>query len=148
MHSSTCLIFLLLVKLTQNKCHVTNIKSNIDSDSDCVTVTDFYSTPPPLISSSNREVSGGLDSTVVTPQYRRGGCPIPPNVPECSDSHELETLMPPGSQESGLPLTVAPEEQSLMAGANLEEGEDAPTPDTKVKTCKGEVLFQMKLGIF
>ncbi|XP_053192553.1 immunoglobulin superfamily DCC subclass member 4 isoform X2 [Scomber japonicus] len=78
-----------------------------------------------------REVSGGLDSTAVTPQYRRGGCPVPPNVPECRDSHELETLMPPGSQESGLLLTVVPEEQSLMASANPEEGEDAHTPETK-----------------
>ncbi|CAK6958896.1 immunoglobulin superfamily DCC subclass member 4 isoform X2 [Scomber scombrus] len=78
-----------------------------------------------------REVSGGLDSKAVTPQYRRGGCPVPPNVPECSDSHELETLMPPGSQESGLLLTAVPEEQSLMASANPEEGEDAHTPETK-----------------
>ncbi|XP_059205752.1 immunoglobulin superfamily DCC subclass member 4 isoform X2 [Centropristis striata] len=66
----------------------------------------------------SREVSGGLDSTAVTPQYRRGGCPVPSNVPECSDSHELETLMPPGSQESGQPLEEAPEEQSLMAAWN------------------------------
>ncbi|KAM7406384.1 hypothetical protein PAMP_000763 [Pampus punctatissimus] len=77
------------------------------------------------------EVSGGLDPTAVTPQFRRGGCPVPLNVPECSDSHELETLMPPGSQESGLPLTATPEEQNLLASANTEEGEDAPTPETK-----------------
>lgn len=87
-----------------------------------------------------------MDSTAVTPQYRRGGSPIPSNMPECSDSHELETLMPPGSQESGHPLEEAPEEQSLMASANPGEGEEAPAPEPKVKTCKGGALFQMDLG--
>ncbi|XP_023267718.1 immunoglobulin superfamily DCC subclass member 4-like isoform X1 [Seriola lalandi dorsalis] len=81
--------------------------------------------------SKSREISGGLDSTAVTPQYRRGGCPIPSNLPECNDSHELETLMPPGSQESGQPLAEAPEEQSLMASANPGEGEDGPAPEPK-----------------
>ncbi|XP_041650583.1 immunoglobulin superfamily DCC subclass member 4 isoform X1 [Cheilinus undulatus] len=66
----------------------------------------------------SREVSGGLDSTAVTPQNRRGGSPAPTNIPECSDSHELETLMPPGSQESGQPLEEALEDQSLMAAWN------------------------------
>ncbi|XP_071344958.1 immunoglobulin superfamily DCC subclass member 4 isoform X2 [Trachinotus anak] len=79
----------------------------------------------------SREISGGLDSTAVTPQYRRGACPIPSNLPECNDSHELETLMPPGSQESGQPLAEAPEEQSLMASANPGEGDDAPAPEPK-----------------
>ncbi|XP_068457153.1 immunoglobulin superfamily DCC subclass member 4 isoform X3 [Clinocottus analis] len=62
----------------------------------------------------SREVSGGLDSAAVTPQYRRGGCPVSSTVPECSDSHELETLMPSGIQESGQLPEEAPEEQSLM----------------------------------
>ncbi len=44
--------------------------------------------------------------------------------------------MPPGCQESGQPLEEAPEEQSLMASANPGEGEDAPAPEPKVKTCK------------
>ncbi|KAF1393085.1 hypothetical protein PFLUV_G00034800 [Perca fluviatilis] len=79
----------------------------------------------------SREVSGGLDSTAVTPQYRRGGCNVPSNVPECSNSYELETLMPPGSQESGPPLEEASEEQSLMASSNPGEGEDAPAPEPK-----------------
>ncbi|XP_075933719.1 immunoglobulin superfamily DCC subclass member 4 [Anarhichas minor] len=78
-----------------------------------------------------REVSGGLDSTAVTPQYRRGGCPVSSNVPECSDSHELETLMPPGVRESGQLPEEAPEEQSLMASSNPGKGEDAPAPDPK-----------------
>ncbi|XP_029986812.1 immunoglobulin superfamily DCC subclass member 4 [Sphaeramia orbicularis] len=81
--------------------------------------------------SKARDVSGGLDSTAVTPHFRRGGCPIPSNVPECSYTHELETLMPSGSQESGQPLAEVPEEQSLMASANPGEGEDAPAPETK-----------------
>uniref|UniRef100_A0A8D3A642 Immunoglobulin superfamily DCC subclass member 4 n=1 Tax=Scophthalmus maximus TaxID=52904 RepID=A0A8D3A642_SCOMX len=89
----------------------------------------------------SREISGGLDSTAVNPQYRRGGCPIPSDLPECGDSHELETLMPPGSQESGQPLAESPEEQSLMASANPVEGGDAPAPEPKVKTCKGGNSF-------
>lgn len=99
----------------------------------------------PLIFAPNREVSGGLDSTAVTPQYRRGGSPASTNVPECSDSHELETLMPPGNQESGQPLEEASEEQSLMASANPREAEDAPAPEPKVKTCNGAALPQMGL---
>ncbi|XP_068456990.1 immunoglobulin superfamily DCC subclass member 4 isoform X1 [Clinocottus analis] len=79
----------------------------------------------------SREVSGGLDSAAVTPQYRRGGCPVSSTVPECSDSHELETLMPSGIQESGQLPEEAPEEQSLMASANPGKGEDDPAPDPK-----------------
>ncbi|XP_034042642.1 immunoglobulin superfamily DCC subclass member 4 [Thalassophryne amazonica] len=81
--------------------------------------------------SKNRELSGSLDSTAVTPQYRRGGCPVSPSMPECNNSHELETLMPPPSQESGQPVAEVPEEQSLMASANLGEGEDASAPELK-----------------
>ncbi|XP_022056145.2 immunoglobulin superfamily DCC subclass member 4 isoform X2 [Acanthochromis polyacanthus] len=68
--------------------------------------------------SKSRDISRGLDSTAVMPQYRRGGCPVPSTIPECSDSHELETLMPPGNQESGQPPAEGPEEQSLMAAWN------------------------------
>lgn len=53
--------------------------------------------------------------------------------------------MPPGNQESGQPLEEASEEQSLMASANPREGEDAPTPEPKVKTCNGAALSQMGL---
>ncbi|XP_041836222.1 immunoglobulin superfamily DCC subclass member 4 isoform X2 [Melanotaenia boesemani] len=81
--------------------------------------------------SKSREVSGGLNSTAVTPQFRRDGCSVPVSTPDCSDSHELETLMPPGSQESGQLPAEAPEEQSLMASANPGEGEDAPAPEPK-----------------
>ncbi|XP_017159621.1 immunoglobulin superfamily DCC subclass member 4 isoform X3 [Poecilia reticulata] len=68
--------------------------------------------------SKPRELSGGLSSTAVTPQGRKGGCPAPASVPECSDSHELETLMPPGTQELGQQPTKDPEEQSLMIAWN------------------------------
>ncbi|KAM4744305.1 immunoglobulin superfamily DCC subclass member 4 isoform 2-T2 [Anableps anableps] len=72
--------------------------------------------------SKPRELSGGLNSTAVTPV----------SVPECSDSHELETLMPPGTQESGQQPTKDPEEQSLMASSNPGEGDDAPAPEPKI----------------
>ncbi|KAM8893924.1 immunoglobulin superfamily DCC subclass member 4 isoform 4-T4 [Spinachia spinachia] len=78
-----------------------------------------------------REESRGLESTAVTPQYRRGGCTISSDVPECSDSHELETLMPRGIPESGPLPQEAPEEQSLMASANPGKGGDTPAPDPK-----------------
>ncbi|XP_047437250.1 immunoglobulin superfamily DCC subclass member 4 isoform X1 [Mugil cephalus] len=81
--------------------------------------------------SKSREISGGLDPKAATPQYRRGGCPGPSSVPECSNCHELETLMPPGSQESAQLPAEAPEEQSLMASANPGEGEDAPAAEPK-----------------
>lgn len=70
---------------------------------------------------------------------------MPSSVPECSDSHELETLMPPGSHESGHPLEEASEERSLMASANQGEEEDTPTPEPKVKTCNRGALYQIGL---
>lgn len=80
----------------------------------------------------SRELSGGLDSTAATPQFRRGtGCLRPSNVPECSYSHELETLMPPGSQECSHPLAEVPEEQSLMSSTHSGEGEDSPSSENK-----------------
>uniref|UniRef100_A0A669EEL5 Immunoglobulin superfamily DCC subclass member 4 n=1 Tax=Oreochromis niloticus TaxID=8128 RepID=A0A669EEL5_ORENI len=99
--------------------------------------------------SKSRELSGALDSTAVIPQYKRGGCPIPSNIPECSNSYELETLMPAVSQESGQPPAEAPEEQSLMASANPLNGEGhAPAPEPKVYIFKGKVYFQMGIGYF
>ncbi|XP_064833454.1 immunoglobulin superfamily DCC subclass member 4 isoform X2 [Oncorhynchus masou masou] len=74
-----------------------------------------------------REVSGGLDSTALPPQYRRGGRSVPTMVPECSDCHELETLMPLGSLDHdhgrAQPLTEPTEEHSLMG--NVGVGDDA-----------------------
>lgn len=54
--------------------------------------------------------------------------------------------MPLGSQESGQQLAEAPEEQSLMASAIQQEGEDDPAPEPKVNTREGDSLFQMGLG--
>ncbi|XP_061880294.1 immunoglobulin superfamily DCC subclass member 4 [Entelurus aequoreus] len=78
-----------------------------------------------------RGLSGTLDSTTATPQYKRGGYPSAANVPECSDSHELETLMPSAGQECSQPSAGAPEEQSLMACANSEDGGEGLAPETK-----------------
>ncbi|XP_057701950.1 immunoglobulin superfamily DCC subclass member 4 isoform X1 [Corythoichthys intestinalis] len=77
-----------------------------------------------------RDVSEGLDSTAVTPQYRRGAYPSPAHGPECSDWHELETLMPSTGQESGQLSTEAPEEHSLVS-ANTREGGDTSAPEPK-----------------
>lgn len=137
--------FILLVLLTQNVVSKTKSISQTRQlwwNSGFYNVYNGNSYTIPLISASHREISGGLDSTAVTLQYRRGGCPtVPSNLPECSDSYELETLMPSGSQESGQPPEEAPEEQSLMASANPVEGEDAPAPEPKVRTCKGGTFF-------
>nr|XP_057945147.1 immunoglobulin superfamily DCC subclass member 4 isoform X2 [Doryrhamphus excisus] len=78
-----------------------------------------------------RGVSGSLDSTAATPHYKRGGYPSAADVPECSDSHELETLMPSAGQECNQSSAGPPEEQSLMASANTGDGGDAPTPEPK-----------------
>ncbi|XP_017279135.1 immunoglobulin superfamily DCC subclass member 4 [Kryptolebias marmoratus] len=82
--------------------------------------------------SKSWEMSRGLNSTAVTPLYRKGGCPVPASIPDCSDSHELETLMSPGRQESGQQPAEDPEAQSLMASTNPGEGEDASAPEPKV----------------
>ncbi|XP_050970920.1 immunoglobulin superfamily DCC subclass member 4 [Labeo rohita] len=62
-----------------------------------------------------RDVSGGLDSSSLSPQYRKGARPVPATAPDCSDCHELETLMPSSAQDPNKPLTDLTEEQSLMA---------------------------------
>ncbi|XP_062845876.1 immunoglobulin superfamily DCC subclass member 4 isoform X2 [Trichomycterus rosablanca] len=62
----------------------------------------------------SREVSGGLEATVLNPQYRRNAHPVSVDVPECSDSHELETLMPPGAQDPVLTHKELNEQQNLM----------------------------------
>ncbi|KAM6981411.1 immunoglobulin superfamily DCC subclass member 4 [Aplochiton taeniatus] len=79
----------------------------------------------------SREVPRGLDSTNGTPQFRRGGRPLLATVPECGDCHELETLMPHGSNGSSQALAEAPKEKSLMATAGATTGEEAPIADLK-----------------
>ncbi|XP_051756905.1 immunoglobulin superfamily DCC subclass member 4 isoform X2 [Ctenopharyngodon idella] len=61
-----------------------------------------------------RDVSGGLDSSSLSPQYRKGARPVPAAAPDCSDCHELETLMPSSAQDPNRTLTEPSEEQSLM----------------------------------
>ncbi|KAI7814725.1 putative immunoglobulin superfamily DCC subclass member 4, partial [Triplophysa rosa] len=75
-----------------------------------------------------RDVSGVLDSSSLTPQYRRGTRPVPTTTPNCSDCHELETLMPPCTQDHTRPLTEPSEEQSLMGNAGV--ADDGP-PESK-----------------
>uniref|UniRef100_A0A8K9XAH1 Immunoglobulin superfamily, DCC subclass, member 4 n=1 Tax=Oncorhynchus mykiss TaxID=8022 RepID=A0A8K9XAH1_ONCMY len=74
-----------------------------------------------------REVSEGLDSTALPPQYHHGCRSVPTMVPECSDCHELETLMPLGSldheHDCAQPLTEPTEEHSLMGNVGI--GDDA-----------------------
>ncbi|XP_024151393.1 immunoglobulin superfamily DCC subclass member 4 isoform X2 [Oryzias melastigma] len=83
--------------------------------------------------SKSREISGALSSTAVTPQYRRVGFPAPANVTDCSDSHELDILMPPSCQESAQPLAeeLAQESESLMATPDPGQGKDASATEPK-----------------
>ncbi|KAJ8417655.1 hypothetical protein AAFF_G00224980 [Aldrovandia affinis] len=76
-----------------------------------------------------RDVSGGLDSSALPPQYRRGGRPAPVPTPECRDCHELETLMSPGAQDPGPPLGDITEEHSLIRPGC--PGDDSPALDSK-----------------
>lgn len=81
----------------------------------------------------NRETSGALNSTAVSPQYRRVGFPVPANKTDCSDSHELDILMPPSCQESAQPLAEAQESESLMASSDPGQAKDAFAPEPKVR---------------
>lgn len=79
-----------------------------------------------------REESGGLVPATVNTHYKRGGSPVLPSMPECGDSHELETLMSSDRRESAhLPEEVS-EDQRLMPSAPGDE-EDLPPSETKVK---------------
>ncbi|XP_023675637.1 immunoglobulin superfamily DCC subclass member 4 isoform X2 [Paramormyrops kingsleyae] len=70
-----------------------------------------------------REISGELDSSALPGQYRRGR-PTPASAPECRDCHELETLMPSGSQEIGTPLAEVTEKQGLMTPTSVDDSLD------------------------
>ncbi len=82
-----------------------------------------------ILSVTFRDVSGGLDASSLSPQYRKGARPVPATVPDCSDCHELETLMPSSAQEPNKPLTDLTEEQSLMAEVG---GTDEVPAESKV----------------
>ncbi|XP_053348207.1 immunoglobulin superfamily DCC subclass member 4 isoform X2 [Clarias gariepinus] len=73
----------------------------------------------------SRDAPGGLEPTLVNTQYRRNTHPVPAVMPNCTDCHELETLMPPGAQDPVLPLNEPNEQQSLMGSVG--GAYDAPT---------------------
>lgn len=79
-----------------------------------------------LRNGKTRDVSGVLDSGSLSPHYRRGTRgSVPAATPDCSDCHELETLMPPSAQDPTRSVTEPSEEQRLMGEAG-----DGP-PDSK-----------------
>lgn len=97
-----------------------------------------------------REVTGGLVPAAVNAHYKRGGSPVLPSVPECNDSHELETLMSTDRCESAHLPEEASEDQRLMLSAPGDE-EDLPPSDTKVKKdlYDGAFFFLFKqIGLF
>lgn len=79
-----------------------------------------------------REVTGGLVPTAGSTHYKRGGSPVLPSLPECIDSHELETLMSTDRGESAHLPDEASEDQRLMPNAQGDE-EDLPPTEPKVK---------------
>lgn len=82
-----------------------------------------------VLSVTFSDVSGGLDSSSLSPQYRKGARPVPATAPDCSDCHELETLMPSSAQDPNKPLTDLTEQQSLMGNI---EGADDGLEESKV----------------
>lgn len=87
-----------------------------------------------------REVSGGLVPAAANTHYKRGGSPALPSMPECGDSHELETLMSTDRRESAHLPEEASEDQRLMPSAPGDE-EDLPPSETKVKMIFFSFLF-------
>lgn len=89
---------------------------------------------------SHSDAPGGLEPSLLNPQYRRSAHPVPAVIPNCTDCHELETLMPPGAHDPALPLTEPNEQQSLMGSVG--GAYDAPT-DLKVRSvCEFMLLFK------
>lgn len=94
-------------------------------------------------------MSGGLVPAGASTHYKRGGSPVLPSVPECGDSHELETLMCMDGHESAHLPEEASEDQRLMLSAPGDD-EDLPPSDTKVKMIYMAKLFSFVplLGFF
>ncbi|TRY90795.1 hypothetical protein DNTS_029720 [Danionella cerebrum] len=69
-----------------------------------------------------KDASAGLDSQ--SPQFRKGSCPVPTAMPDCSNCHELETLMPTSPREDSRALSEPSEEHSLIG--NVAGPEDVP----------------------
>ncbi|XP_076855446.1 immunoglobulin superfamily DCC subclass member 4 isoform X2 [Brachyhypopomus gauderio] len=72
----------------------------------------------------SREASDGLEPSVLGSQYRRGAQPVSASLRDCTDCHELDTLMAPGSHDPPLPLTEPCELQHLMSGVGV--ADDSP----------------------
>lgn len=79
-----------------------------------------------------REVTGGLVLTAGNTHYKRGGSPVLPSLPECIDSHELETLMSTDRGETAHLPDEASEDQRLMPSDPGDE-EELPPTEPKVK---------------
>jgi len=58
-------------------------------------------------------------------------------APDCSDCHELETLMPSTAQDPNRPLTEPSEEQSLMGNV---AGTDDGLSESKVSIANMVIL--------
>lgn len=91
-----------------------------------------------FLSAIDRDVSGGLDSSSLSPQYRKGARPVPAAAPDCSDCHELETLMPSSAQDPNRTLTEPSEEQSLMGNVG---GTDDGLSESKVSMANMEIYY-------
>ncbi|XP_066510450.1 immunoglobulin superfamily DCC subclass member 4-like [Hoplias malabaricus] len=76
----------------------------------------------------SRDVSGGLEASALSSQYRRGGHAMSTGVSDCTDCHELETLMPPSAHNPAVPLTEPNEQQSLMGGVFTADDPAEPKP--------------------
>ncbi|KAL4642042.1 immunoglobulin superfamily DCC subclass member 4-like [Arapaima gigas] len=86
--------------------------------------------------SKSREQSGGLDSTALPSQYRRGRS-SPVGTPQCHDCHELETLMPPITQDPAASMTEVTEEHRFMGPSATSDSLDM---ETKVSNTSGQSL--------
>lgn len=91
-----------------------------------------------------REVSGGLVPAAANTHYKRGGSPVLPSVPECGDSHELETLMSTDRRESAHLPEEASEDQRLMPSAPGDV-EELPPFETKVKMIYTAKFFSLSI---
>ncbi|XP_015460197.3 immunoglobulin superfamily DCC subclass member 4 [Astyanax mexicanus] len=74
----------------------------------------------------SREASGVLEQSALSSQYRRGGHPVSTAVSDCTDCHELETLMPPLIRDPALPLTEPNEHQTLMGSGGAADDPAEP----------------------
>ncbi|TTK32052.1 Immunoglobulin superfamily DCC subclass member 4 [Bagarius yarrelli] len=77
-----------------------------------------------LLTRTGLEAPGGLKPSMMNIQYRRSAHTVTTVKPNCTDCHELQTLMPPGAQDQILTLKEPNEQQSLMGSVG--EAYEAP----------------------